>query len=234
MYLYKQYIMYSTQSERDLRKRIRQILKSQINDMYAINIKEGGSKHFIGIPPCDLLHYNTPNLVSAQYGGIEGKKKRTMFLGKYGLEKKPKKKKRKRVKKKTYKKPRRFKKTRKGKGGIIKTQRIREQLEGLKEDLKKQEIQDFIKKQMGTKGAQNKKGGRRKKKKGMGKNPWIKHLQAYRKKYPNKSYKQCMIDAKKSYKKGGVYVGGKKKKRRRRKAKRPTKNLMNFIGSFGN
>ena len=38
--------------------------------------------------------------------------------------------------------------------------------------------------------------------KGRGKiNPWLCHLQAYRAKHLNKSYKQCMIDAKATYKK---------------------------------
>ena len=38
--------------------------------------------------------------------------------------------------------------------------------------------------------------------KGRGKiNPWLCHLQAYRAKHPNKSYKQCMVDAKATYKK---------------------------------
>ena len=40
--------------------------------------------------------------------------------------------------------------------------------------------------------------------KGRGKgkpNAWVQHLKAYRAKYPNKSYKQCMQDAKSTYKK---------------------------------
>jgi hypothetical protein len=32
-------------------------------------------------------------------------------------------------------------------------------------------------------------------------NPWIKHLQEYAKKHPEKSYVDCMKEAKKTYKK---------------------------------
>jgi hypothetical protein len=38
-------------------------------------------------------------------------------------------------------------------------------------------------------------------------NAWINHLKAYQAKHPNKSYKQCMKDAKPSYK-GGKQSGG--------------------------
>ena len=32
-------------------------------------------------------------------------------------------------------------------------------------------------------------------------NPWLKHLMAYRKKHPKKTYGECMVEAKKTYKK---------------------------------
>ena len=31
-------------------------------------------------------------------------------------------------------------------------------------------------------------------------NPWILHVLATKKKYPNKSYKDCLVEAKKTYK----------------------------------
>ena len=43
---------------------------------------------------------------------------------------------------------------------------------------------------------------------GMG-NPWLAHVKAYRAKHPNKSYKECLKEAKKTYKKGsGLRTAG--------------------------
>jgi hypothetical protein len=38
-------------------------------------------------------------------------------------------------------------------------------------------------------------------------NAWLKHVKAYQQEHPNKSYKQCMSDAKHSYKKGSGFMG---------------------------
>lgn len=45
---------------------------------------------------------------------------------------------------------------------------------------------------------------------GRGKNnPWLAHVKAYRSKHPNKSYKECLKEAKKTYKKGsGLRTAG--------------------------
>ena len=58
-------------------------------------------------------------------------------------------------------------------------------------------------------------------------NPWILHLQKVWKteKPKGRSYKQTMILAKKSYKKGGKAVAEAPKKRRRKKKKAQWKNL---------
>ena len=40
-------------------------------------------------------------------------------------------------------------------------------------------------------------------------NPWLAHVKAYRAKHPNKSYKECLKEAKKTYKKGsGLRTAG--------------------------
>lgn len=40
-------------------------------------------------------------------------------------------------------------------------------------------------------------------------NPWLAHVKAYRSKHPNKSYKDCLKEAKKTYKKGsGLRTAG--------------------------
>ena len=52
------------------------------------------------------------------------------------------------------------------------------------------------------------------------KNPWLAHVQAYRQEHPALSYKQCLKNAAKSYRKGGAVTGGRRVKRAPTKRRR--------------